>query len=195
MSNDILSANIINKLAIKCKLSDEKGNVCNQTTTYENLNNHYKTDCEYAKVDCKYTCGYSDFKEKISKHENKCLKNPELKGKCKQCDEIIYVIKIKEHLLVCPNKVIKCESHGCNFEVKRCEMGQHMSLFKDKHMEQLKKLYEDTVKEFANFKKVNKTYILAGKKSYKHYIHCRKCHAGEVYIDARNEAFHEDLYK
>jgi hypothetical protein len=188
MTNDILSVNIINKLAVKCCLSDKEGNACNHTTTYENINNHYKSDCKYAKVDCKYACGYSNFKEERIYHENnKCFKNPELKGKCKHCDEIIYVIKIKEHKLVCPNLLIKCESHGCNFEVKRCEMEQHMKLFKDKHMEQLKKLYEDTVKEFENFKKVNKTYIITGKKCQYHFAKCRKCHASEVYSDAIDE--------
>jgi hypothetical protein len=71
-------------------------------------------------------------------------------------------------------------------------MGQHMSLFKDRHMEQLKKLYEDTVKEFENFKKVNKKYILAGKKCDYHYGNCRKCHASEVYREAFTEVYKEE---
>lgn len=129
----------ISTLTIKC-LQSSTDKVCSSIIDICGIHNHVKNECDYFKINCRYSCDFNCYRYNVKSHEQICLKNPKFKINCSLCLESIYAIDRENHRNICSKEIIECDYY-CGEKILRSNIKIHYKEFGEKHAESLKDLY------------------------------------------------------
>ena len=103
-------------------------NSCQMILQRLELEEHLKSDCTHRNVTCEHCTGTVQFKD-LTKHYEECLEFPLVCPNA--CGGTFKRKELQGHINTdCPNTVMACgyKLFGCNVELKRCELPDHMHL-------------------------------------------------------------------
>ena len=133
----------IDALQVRClqKVNGiESDYICGKEIYADEVDNHLSNDCTYCPVNCKYQCGYKNYRFLRDEHERSCLKNPETKINCPKCSESVFSVLLKEHKKNdCRESIVSCTvTYLCKKKIKRCELEEHVKNESFEHINLLK---------------------------------------------------------